>query len=167
MAKLRQPKHNGPDIPEGSGDGADEIRGEGEETEKGGEGGEGKDRAEHDTPLSSPAEQPVGKGTATRPEKERRWWQRRRRRKRMTRRKRRGPGTERPHGRPRSRSLLWGGEATPPEEHADLLGFAPERAHLLLQGVYGDFLHHNDGSHLDRGIEDEAAWHHRWRRLAA
>ena len=44
-----------------------------------------------------------------------------------------------------------GGDATPPEENADLLGFTPERAHLLLQGVYGDFLHHKDGSHLDRG----------------
>ena len=29
-----------------------------------------------------------------------------------------------------------GGDATPPEENADLLGFTPERAHLLLQGVY-------------------------------
>ena len=40
-----------------------------------------------------------------------------------------------------------GGGATPPEENADLLGFTPERAHLLLQRVYGDFPHHNDGSH--------------------
>ena len=38
-----------------------------------------------------------------------------------------------------------GGEATPPEENADLLGFTPERAHLLFQGVYGDFPHHNHG----------------------
>ena len=35
-----------------------------------------------------------------------------------------------------------GGDATPPEENADLPGFTPERAHLLLQGVYGDFPHH-------------------------
>ena len=43
----------------------------------------------------------------------------------------------------------------------------PERVHLLLQGVYGDFPHNNDGSHLDGGIADDAAWKRRWRRLAA
>ena len=60
-----------------------------------------------------------------------------------------------------------GGDATPPEENADLPGFHPECVHLLLQGVYGDFLHHNDGSHLVRGIADNAAWQLRWRRLTA
>ena len=49
----------------------------------------------------------------------------------------------------------------------DLPVFTPEREHLLLQGVYGDFLHHNDGSHLDGGIADNAAWQRRWRRLVA
>ena len=39
--------------------------------------------------------------------------------------------------------------------------------HLLLQGVYGDFLHHNDGLHLDGVIADDAAWQRRLRRLAA
>ena len=43
------------------------------------------------------------------------------------------------------RVFLWEGHVPPPEENADLLGFHPERAHLLLQEVYGDFLHHNDG----------------------
>ena len=51
-----------------------------------------------------------------------------------------------------------GGDATPPEENADLPGFTPERAHLLLQGVYGEFLYHNDGAHLDRGIADDDIW---------
>ena len=37
----------------------------------------------------------------------------------------------------------------------------------MLLGVYGDFLHHNDGSHLDGGIADDAAWQYCWRRLAA
>ena len=59
-----------------------------------------------------------------------------------------------------------GGDTTPPEENADLPGFSPESAHLLLQGVYGDFLHHNDGSHLDGRIAD-AVWQRHWRRLAA
>ena len=60
-----------------------------------------------------------------------------------------------------------GVDVTPPEENADLPGFTPERAHLFLQGVYGDFLYHNDGSHLDMGIADDAAWQRCWRRLAA
>ena len=47
---------------------------------------------------------------------------------------------------------MWGGDATPPEENADLPGFHPERVHLLLQGVYGDFPHCSDRSHLDWGI---------------
>ena len=49
-----------------------------------------------------------------------------------------------------------GGDVPPPEENTDLPGFHPERAHLLLQGVYGDFLHHNNGLHLDGGISDNA-----------
>ena len=65
------------------------------------------------------------------------------------------------------RSYAWGGDATPPEENADLLGFTPEGARLLLQGVYGDLPHHNDGSYLDRGIADDAAWQRCWHRLAA
>ena len=39
--------------------------------------------------------------------------------------------------------------------------------HLFLQGVYGDFPHHNDGAHLDGGIADDAAWQRSWRQLAA
>ena len=54
----------------------------------------------------------------------------------------------------------------PPEENADLPGFTPERAHLLLQGVYGDFPHHNNGSHLDGGIVEDALWQLRWCQLA-
>ena len=52
---------------------------------------------------------------------------------------------------------MWGGCAPPPEENADLLDFTPEHTHLLLQGVYGDFPHHNDGSHLNRGVTDNAS----------
>ena len=49
-----------------------------------------------------------------------------------------------------------GGDGPPPEENADLPDFTPERANLLLQGVYGEYLHHNNGSHLDGGFVDEA-----------
>ena len=49
-----------------------------------------------------------------------------------------------------------GGDVPPPEKNADLPGFTPKWAHLLLQGVYGDLLHHNNVSHLDRVIADNA-----------
>ena len=45
-----------------------------------------------------------------------------------------------------------GGDLPPPEENADLPDFTPERTHMLLQEVYGDFPHHNNGSHLDGGV---------------
>ena len=73
---------------------------------------------------------------------------------------------ETPRG-PRSRSLTWGGRGTPPEKNAELPGFTPECAHLLLQRVYRDFPHHNDGSHLDIGISGDTAWQRCWRRLDA
>ena len=38
---------------------------------------------------------------------------------------------------------------------------------MLLKGVYGDFPHHNDGSHLDGGVTNDAIWWRRWRQLAA
>ena len=67
----------------------------------------------------------------------------------------------------RLRTLAWGGMPPPPEENADLLGFIPERVHLLLQGVYGDFPYHNDRAHVDRGIAEDAAWKRRWRQISA
>ena len=54
-----------------------------------------------------------------------------------------------------------------PEKNTDLTFFTRERAHLLLQGFYGDFLHHNNGLHLYRGVTDDAIWKCCWRRLAA
>ena len=60
-----------------------------------------------------------------------------------------------------------GGDVPPLEENGDHPEFTPERAHLLLQGVYGDFSHHNDGLHLDRGVADDALWQLHWRRLDA
>ena len=113
-------------------------------------------------PSSPPSELPAETGRVIRPER----------------------GEEEPAEEPeeaeedggRDRDTPWGspvevtrvrGDATPPEENADLPGFTPERAHLLLQVVYGDFPHHNDGSPLDRGIADDTAWQRSWRRLAA
>ena len=59
-----------------------------------------------------------------------------------------------------------GGNVHPPEENADLPGFTPERAHLLLQGVYEDFLYHKDGLHLEGRVTDNAIWQRHWLRLA-
>ena len=42
-----------------------------------------------------------------------------------------------------------GGALPPPEENAGLRDFTLERAQLLLQEVYGDFPHRNDGLHLE------------------
>ena len=54
-----------------------------------------------------------------------------------------------------------------PEENADLPDFTPESAHLLFQGVYGDYPHLNNGLHLCGGVTDDAICQRRWRRLAA
>ena len=54
-----------------------------------------------------------------------------------------------------------GGGLPPLEENADLPDFTPEHAHLLLQEFYGDFPHHNDGSHLDGVVADDAIWQRR------
>ena len=53
------------------------------------------------------------------------------------------------------------------EEGADLQGFTPDRAHLSVQEVYGDFPHHNGSTHLAGGVPDDAIWKSSWRRLAA
>ena len=60
-----------------------------------------------------------------------------------------------------------GGDLPPTEENADLLDFTPERPHMFLREVYGEFSHHNDGSHMDGGVVDDAIWQRCWRRLAA
>ena len=62
--------------------------------------------------------------------------------------------------------ILVGGDVPPLEENADLRDFTPERAHLLLREIYRDFPHHNDGSHLDRGVANNAIWQRCWRRIA-
>ena len=59
-----------------------------------------------------------------------------------------------------------GGGLPPQEENTDLPDITPERAHLLLRTIYGDFPHHNYGSHLDRGVTDDALWQHCWCWLA-
>ena len=61
MAKP-QKIHNGPDIPEGTGDREVDTGGEGEETDTGREGGEGKESATDETP-NFPTEQPADEGT--------------------------------------------------------------------------------------------------------
>ena len=59
------------------------------------------------------------------------------------------------------------GDVHPSEENVDLPDFTSERAHLVLQGVYGDLPHHNNGLHLVGGGADNTIWKRRWRQLAA
>ena len=49
---------------------------------------------------------------------------------------------------------------------ADRPGFEPVPADKLLEAVYGDWPHQNDGRHLDGGVEGDATWQRRWRRIA-
>ena len=164
MAKPRQLHHDRPN-PRGPGDGADEADEDGEGKGKGrdGEGGGGKERAAHDTPSPThrsrsrhregksasaereePAEEQDPKGAEEEEEED----------------------GETPRGAPVEVTCVGGG-ATSLEENVDLLGFHPDRAHLLLQGVYGNFPHHNYRTHLERGVADDTAWQRHWRRLAA
>ena len=60
---------------------------------------------------------------------------------------------------------MWG-YVTTPEENADLPYFISGCAHLLLQGVYGDFSHHNNRLHLDGGVTDDTIYQSYWCRIA-
>ena len=62
---------------------------------------------------------------------------------------------------------VWGWMCPPPEENADLINCTPEPAHLLLKGVSGYFLYHNDGLHLYGGVMYDAIWKRHWQWLAA
>ena len=131
-----------------------------------GKGREGVDRGETggQSRRPPPAEGENKQRIATRPDRV--GWRRRHKRERRGIR-RKGTGTERPQGGATVEVIPIGGDATLLEENANLQGFTPEHAYLLLQGFYGDFLHHNYESHLEGGILDDALWQHRWRRLAA
>ena len=131
MAKP-QHYHNGPDIPKGPRDKAEETRGEEEDTGTGGKGREGKESAAHGTPPS-PAEQTADKGTAIRPERERRRRQRRRRQRRRKSMKRREEGIERHPGGARSRSLALG-ETPPPRGKRGPPGIPPRTCAPVVAG---------------------------------
>jgi hypothetical protein len=47
------------------------------------------------------------------------------------------------------------------EPGADESGFAPGPANKLLDTVYGDWPHANDGRHLDGGVEGDVNWQRR------
>ena len=61
----------------------------------------------------------------------------------------------------------WRGNDPPQKEDADSPKFTPEHTHLLLQGVYRNFPCHNDESHLDGGVVDDAVWQQYWCHMAA
>jgi hypothetical protein len=41
----------------------------------------------------------------------------------------------------------------------------PAHVDHFLDAVYGDWPHHNDGSHLDGGVAGDSTWQRRWRRM--
>jgi hypothetical protein len=47
----------------------------------------------------------------------------------------------------------------------DLPGATITDADRKLLEVYGDYIHQNDGTHLDGGIQDDAVWQEYWRKL--
>ena len=51
------------------------------------------------------------------------------------------------------------------EAGADLPGYEPTPADLLLDSIFGDHVHPNDGSQLDGGFSDDQKWQSRWRRM--
>ena len=56
-------------------------------------------------------------------------------------------------------------ETVVPDVGADLPGYTLTQADKLLDVVYGDHIHDNDGTHLDGGVADDGVWQARWRRL--
>jgi hypothetical protein len=47
----------------------------------------------------------------------------------------------------------------------DLPGVTVTEADRKLMEVYDDYIHQNDGTHLDGGIKDDAMWQENWRKL--
>lgn len=52
-----------------------------------------------------------------------------------------------------------------PDEGADLPGYVLSPADRLLDTLYGDHVHPNDGCHLAGGVDDDHHWRSRWKRL--
>ena len=48
---------------------------------------------------------------------------------------------------------------------ADLRDYEQSPVDQLLDDVYGDWAHQNDGSHLDGGVEGDLTWQRRWKRI--
>jgi hypothetical protein len=47
----------------------------------------------------------------------------------------------------------------------DMPGATIDTVDQMMDKVFGDHVHHNDGLHLDGGIADDATWQDYWRRL--
>ena len=49
--------------------------------------------------------------------------------------------------------------------NSDAPDYVASSADMLLQDIYGDYVHANSGTQLDGGIEDDKLWQRRWRRI--
>ena len=154
MAKTRRPNHTRPNTSKGPGEGGDCAAAEEAEVEgRGGkQGDEAVDPPHRRRELTQERHEATESGDETKAEEGQK--------EEMYR------GRDTPRGA-RVEVVRMGGDVPPLQENSDHPDFTPECAHLLLQGVYGDFLHHNSGSHLDRRVADAAVWKLRWHQLAA
>jgi hypothetical protein len=57
-----------------------------------------------------------------------------------------------------------------PEQTADpganSPGFMPAHINRLFDAIFGDWPHHNDGSHLNGGVDGHSTWQRHWWRIA-
>jgi hypothetical protein len=56
-------------------------------------------------------------------------------------------------------------EAEESKQNGDLPDYILTDADRMMDGVYGDHIHQNDGSHLTGGVSDDIDWQGYWRRL--
>jgi hypothetical protein len=57
---------------------------------------------------------------------------------------------------------LMGESLRPKTMGADLSGFVLTYTDTYMDKVFGDHIHHNDGTHLDGGVGDDAIWQQHW-----
>ena len=55
--------------------------------------------------------------------------------------------------------------ASTQEEGGDILGCKPTPVDRLLDAVFGNHIHSNDGRHLDGGVGDDLEWQSLWLRI--
>jgi hypothetical protein len=76
------------------------------------------------------------------------------------------PGTG-PNPPPPPAAAAHGSLRFEPDLHADRPGYVLTPADILLDNVFGDHVHANDGTHLSGGVNDDTTWQKYWKSLVA